>query len=119
VILWIDAQLSPALAPWIEETFAIEARSVKCLGLRDARDREIFLRAREAGAIVLTKDADFPLLLKEFGPPPQVLWLTAGNTSNIRVREILSSTLPRALVYFAAGEPLVQINDSGTLPTQT
>lgn len=26
---WIDAQLSPALAPWLEETFAVEAYSIK------------------------------------------------------------------------------------------
>ena len=34
--LWIDAQLSPSLAPWIEETFGIPAFFVSRLGLRDA-----------------------------------------------------------------------------------
>jgi len=36
VILWLDAQLSPALGPWITETFAVTARAVRELGLRDA-----------------------------------------------------------------------------------
>jgi len=38
VILWIDAQLSPALVLWIRETFHIEAYAVRDLGLRDAKD---------------------------------------------------------------------------------
>ena len=59
------------------------------LGLRDARDPEIFLAARTADAIVMTKDADFVDLLERFGPPPRVLWVTCGNTSNARLRDIL------------------------------
>ncbi|MEM1128451.1 MAG: hypothetical protein AAGI71_17530 [Bacteroidota bacterium] len=35
--LWIDAQLSPALAAWITSEFAgIDAHSARRLGLRDA-----------------------------------------------------------------------------------
>ncbi len=59
--------------------------------------------------MVLTKDADFPHLLQQHGPPPKVLWLTCGNTSNQNVREILSSTLPSALKLLEAGESLVEI----------
>ena len=54
MILWIDAQLSPALAPWITQQFGIEAYSVKWLGYRDATDPVIFQAAREAGAVVMT-----------------------------------------------------------------
>ena len=44
--LWIDAQLSRALAPWITAHFPeIEAFSVKHLGLRNAEDLEIFQAA--------------------------------------------------------------------------
>jgi predicted nuclease of predicted toxin-antitoxin system len=55
VIVWVDAQLSPALAPWIQQQFALEAVSVRALGLRDSKDREIFEAAKAASAIVLTK----------------------------------------------------------------
>jgi predicted nuclease of predicted toxin-antitoxin system len=55
LIFWIDAQLSPYLAKWISSEFGVEARPVRDLGLRDARDREIFLAAREAGATVMTR----------------------------------------------------------------
>jgi predicted nuclease of predicted toxin-antitoxin system len=51
VILWIDAQLSPALAPWLSERFGVQAFSAKYLGHRDAEDAEIFRAAREAGAV--------------------------------------------------------------------
>ncbi len=45
--LWIDAQLSPAIAAWINRTFDdIKAESVRSLGLRDATDPEIFEEAK-------------------------------------------------------------------------
>ncbi len=109
MIFWIDAQLSPSLAPWIAEQFGIEAYSAKWLGYRDASDRVIFQAAHEAGVIVMTKDSDFLRLLDEYGPPPQVLWVTMGNTSNANMREALNRLLPRAMVMLKAGEPLVEI----------
>ena len=107
--IWIDAQLSPGLAPWIERELGIAARSVSRLGLRDAADEEIFAAARQARAIVLTKDADFERLLAAHGPPPRVVWLTFGNTSNAHAREVLRSTLPAALSILSSGESLVEI----------
>lgn len=38
MILWIDAQLSRALAPWITTELGVDAYSVKYVGLRDAED---------------------------------------------------------------------------------
>ena len=70
VILWIDAQLSPALARWIRETFGIKAQAVRDLGLRNAKDPVIFKAAREARVVVMSKDEDFRLLVERLGPPP-------------------------------------------------
>lgn len=64
--LWVDAQLSPHLAPWLAE---------------------------------------------RYGPPPQVIWITMGNTSNARMREVLDSLLPDALALLERGETLVEIGD--------
>jgi predicted nuclease of predicted toxin-antitoxin system len=111
VIIWVDAQLSPALAPWITLNFGIESFSVKRLGMVNATDPAIFDAARSANAIVLTKDADFSLLLERLGPPPQVLWVRCGNTSKAHVQRILTATFPDALRLLRAGEPLVEIND--------
>src|SRR5437867_11247841 len=97
MILWLDAQLSPSVAAWISATFGIEAHAVRDLGLREAKDSPIFQAARAAGAVVMTKDSDFAEMVQRLGPPPKVLWVTCGNTSNARLREILSSQLPAAV----------------------
>lgn len=62
MILWLDAQLSPALALWIEATFRVDALALRGVGLRDATDQQIFEAARAAGATVMTKDSDFVTL---------------------------------------------------------
>lgn len=79
------------------------------LGLRDATDREIFLAARREGATVVTKDNDFVRLLEDLGPPPQVIWITCGNTSNANLKRILANTLPGALEFLRLGESLVEV----------
>ena len=107
----MDAQLSPALAPWLTEQFAVEAFSARHLGLVPAKDRAIFQAAREANAVVLTKDADFTSWLERLGPPPRVLWLRCGNTSNARLKVLLRKTLPAALEMLNSGESLVEIAD--------
>jgi predicted nuclease of predicted toxin-antitoxin system len=109
VIIWVDAQLSPAIAAWISSNFSVPATALRDLGLRDATDRAIFLAARSALAILLTKDSDFLRLLDELGSPPKVIWLTCGNTSNARLKQILTSTLPQALALLQS-EQLVEIN---------
>jgi len=110
VILWIDAQLSPALANWITEQFTpIQALPVRELGLRNADDREIFVQARSAGAVVMTKDRDFLRLLFEQGPPPQVIWLRVGNSSNQALQAVLLRTLEQALASLRDGEPWVEV----------
>ena len=62
-----------------------------------------------SGAIIVTKDRDFLLLLKDEGPPPQVIWLRVGNSNNIFLQQVLSSTLPKALELLREGEPWVEI----------
>lgn len=55
MIFWLDAQLSPAFAPWLVEVFKVQAYSVRWLGYRDATDDAIFAAARAAEAIVITQ----------------------------------------------------------------
>ncbi len=81
------------------------------LDLLDASDAVIFHAGRRAQAIVMTKDADFVRLLEQHGPPPQVLWVTVGNASNARMKEVLAETLLPALDLLRDGKPLVEIRD--------
>ena len=108
--IWIDAHLSPAIATWIANTFRVTAVALRDIGLRDAEDSEIFEAAKAQGVIFMTKDSDFVDLVDRLGAPPQIIWLTWGNTSNARLREILSLTLPNALELLRVGENLVEIS---------
>ena len=109
--LWLDAQLSPAMAPWIAENFGVECSSVREVGLRDAEDVEIFQAARAANVVVMSKDSDFPELVERLGSPPQVLWVTCGNTSNRSLKELFQKCLQTALDLLHGGEPIVEVND--------
>ena len=112
--LWLDAHLSPRLASWLEEMFDLSVLAIQAdTSLVSSKDRAIFLAAKDAGAVVMTKDRDFVDLLDWLGPPPQVIWLTCGNTSNRMLRRILSATLRDALKLIQNGEPLVEISDTG------
>lgn len=115
MVIWIDAQFSPLIASWITDTFGIEAKAVRELGLRDAADRHIFISAKDQNAVVMTKDRDFIRLLDELGPPPSVIWVTCGNTANARLQEILLTTLASAVALLDSGERLVEITGSSTL----
>jgi predicted nuclease of predicted toxin-antitoxin system len=108
--LWVDAQLPPLLAEWInQQGFGVQASAVRDLGLRDATDPEIFQAARTVDAVVMTKDRDFVHLLDRHGAPPQVIWMRMGNCSNSALQQILDRTLPQALVLLQSGEPWVEI----------
>lgn len=107
--VWLDAHLSPVIAPWLAATFGVSAVPVRDLGLRDAPDSPIFQAARTAGAVVMTKDADFPEMVGRLGAPPQVLWLRCGNTSNAALKALLSTELLAALARIAAGDPVVEV----------
>lgn len=110
MIFWIGAQLSPALAPWITETFRVQTFALRDIGMRDATDHEIFLAARREAVVVMTKDSDFPKLQDRFGAPPQVIWITCGNTLNANLKRLLLQTLPQALALLETGEALVEIS---------
>jgi predicted nuclease of predicted toxin-antitoxin system len=109
----LDAQLSPSLAVWLSRRFKLEAVAVRDVGLRNAEDREIFEAARKADVVVVTKDRDFVDLLEIYGPPPKVLWVTCGNTSNARMRSVLAKEFPTALELLNGDASLVELTDLG------
>jgi predicted nuclease of predicted toxin-antitoxin system len=110
--IWIDAQLSPFIANWINANFTdIDAKSARTLGLEDANDYDIFRKARNANAIVMNKDYDFVKLIELHGVPPKLIWITCGNTSNIRLCDILSTSLRQAIDLLNQQEDIVEISD--------
>jgi len=82
----VDANLPPTLVQWLVSE-GHEAHHVGELGMETAPDREIWVRARQTDACIVTKDEDFILLhaLDRAGPP--VIWVRIGNAS----RDVLCS----------------------------
>jgi predicted nuclease of predicted toxin-antitoxin system len=108
--IWIDAQLSPACAHWLPGLIGLPAIALRDLGLRDADDADIFQQAAKADAIVLTKDADFVLLQTRHGPPPRLIWLTCGNTSNSELRTVCERHAAALRAWLVDGSPLIEIH---------
>jgi predicted nuclease of predicted toxin-antitoxin system len=69
----------------------------------------VFAKAKSMNAIVMTKDNDFLNLLLKYKAPPKIIWLTCGNTSKKRLKEILSSYLSVAL-QMLNDDDIVEIN---------
>ena len=59
----------------------------------------------------MTKDRDFVDLLERLGPPPKLIWVTLGNTSNRNLKRILTATLHDAIDLLSRGESLVEISE--------
>jgi predicted nuclease of predicted toxin-antitoxin system len=117
VRLWLDAQLPPLLAGWINtQGWGIQSVAVRDLGLRDASDPVVFQAAGVAGAVVMTKDRDFIRLLDEQGPPPQVIWLRLGNCGNAALQDVLSTTLARAIDHLRVRRIQAGSSARGWLP---
>lgn len=107
----VDAQLPPALAHHLGKHFNVTASHVRDLGLRDADDLTIHGHARRSESIVITKDSDFVELVHRHGAPPQVVWVTCGNTTNSNLQRIFNATFATALQLLTAGESVVEIVD--------
>ena len=106
---WVDAQLPPLLAEWLSKEYAVEALSLRDLGMRDATDIEIFQAAHRAQAVVISKDSDFVELVSRHGSPPQLLWVTCGNVTNRRLQSVFGKTFSQALALLASGQSIVEV----------
>lgn len=109
--VWLDVHLPPALIPWLKERFGVDAEAFRNVGWTREPDASIFSSLRKEGEVVMTKDSDFVALVETKGPPPQVIWLTSGNTSNKNLRRILEGTMEDAIELLRRGEPIVEIRD--------
>ncbi|MGK5089785.1 DUF5615 family PIN-like protein [Bdellovibrionota bacterium FG-2] len=112
MIFWVDEQISPKFAGWLTQQFQVEAHSVGTLGYSSTGDDEIFKKARDAKAVVITKDRDFREMVLQQGAPPQVIWVTCGNTSTARLQVVFAKAFPLALELLRGGEVLVEVTDS-------
>ena len=59
--------------------------------------------------VILSKDEDFPRLVSQRGPPPQIVWLRYGNVTNRELRRIVVTAWPRIRSLLSASEPLIEV----------
>jgi predicted nuclease of predicted toxin-antitoxin system len=85
----VDANLPPALAQWLASE-RHEAYHVSDFGMEAMPDREIWKRARDMDACIVTKDEDFVLLSALDRAGPAIVWIRVGNA----VRNVLLARLP-------------------------
>ncbi len=111
MIYWVDAQLPPQLSNWLNETFEVEAYALRDLQLRDAKDEEIFQKARQQGIVIISKDYDFVEMVLRLGIPPQLLWLTCGNITNRHLQVLFTQVFSKAQKLLSKGEVIVEITD--------
>ena len=107
MIFWLDAQISPGLADWLQKTFGVTAMAVRDVRLRDAEDDHLFFSARQVANVLITKESGF-IHLKDM-LPLKVIWLTCENTSEKELRRVFLMHFRKAVRLFEAGEALVEI----------
>lgn len=103
----IDAQLPPGLARWLAGK-GHHSVHVNDLGLGAAPDNAIEAMAREMGATIWSKDADFAERTRR-AHGLQVVWLRVGNTTNASLQAKLAHDLPTIESALANGESLIEI----------
>ena len=104
----VDAQLPPALAALLCE-LGQEAVAVRDIGLRESDDGAIWQYALEHGAIIVTKDEDFPERSLRSPSPPSVVWLRIGNCSNRALSAWFRPLWPEIERRLNAGDHVVEV----------
>lgn len=104
----VDAQLPPAVARWLCDA-GHDARAVREVGLREAEDSDIWNYALKTGAVLITKDEDFPMRAQQTNVSPVIVWLRIGNTSNQALRQWFLPQLPQIIEWIEQGVRVQEI----------
>ena len=86
--LLLDENLSRRLVPFLQHSFPGTSQVV-LLGMESASDKAVWLRAKEDGYVVVTRDADFQELSLVWGAPPQIIRLRTPNSTRAAVLKLL------------------------------
>jgi predicted nuclease of predicted toxin-antitoxin system len=104
----VDAQLPPALARLLSDAGHI-AEHVVDVGLADAPDAAIWAFATLHGAIIITKDEDFPVQRASHRHRPTVVWLRVRNCSRQELIRWFMPLLPQIVGLIDAGEAVIEL----------
>ena len=104
----VDANLPPALAQWLASE-GHEAQHVADFGMAAMPDREIWQRARDLNACIVTKDEDFVLLQALDRAGPAVVWICIGNAVRNVLMHRLPALWPDVINAIERGEKIVEV----------
>jgi predicted nuclease of predicted toxin-antitoxin system len=110
----VDAQLPPELAAWLSAA-GHEAQHISSLGMAGAEDAQIWQKALEFGAFVVTKVADFFAIFQANAATPRqagVIWLRLGNTRTQRLLEVMASLMPEIESLARQGELFIEVGEA-------
>lgn len=103
----VDQQLPKKLAGWIRER-GCEAHHLKEIGMLHAEDADIWRAAEARGAVIISKDEDFSVIVR-IQPGPQVVWLRVGNCSNDALLARMADVWPTLILELEAGVRRVEV----------
>ena len=106
----VDANLPPALAAWLASQ-GHDAHHLTELGLERMSDREIWARARDIGACVVTKDEDFVMMRALDNQGPAVIWVRTGNTTKRALLARFSRSFAAIIASLERGETIIEISE--------
>ena len=100
---WIDLNLPPAMAKWLQDDFQVSAKSFKELNFETAEDVAVFRKAASSinTIVITTKDIDFKNLVGAKTYPPKILYLNVGNVSNKFLKEIIYKSFKEVIRIFS------------------
>jgi predicted nuclease of predicted toxin-antitoxin system len=103
--VWLDTNISPIIAKWINDYTEIPAKSSYTLSLHSMSDNEIYTLAKNQGNIILvSKDSDFAELISRKGSPPKLINLKIGNCDNRALWALLKPHIFTAVQELTSSE---------------
>ena len=86
--LLFDNNLSPKLADLVSDDFPGSCHLLT-LGLMNADDHSIWMRAKHAQFTIVTQDSDFNNICQLRGFPPKIIWLRTGNSKTSGLKKLI------------------------------
>ncbi len=107
--LLVDNPLPLALARFFAAN-GFDCRHVPDIGMGSTDDRAIWEHARAHGLGIVTKDADFPLMVDRQGSiPTQLVWVRLGNCRKTAWLHAFTSLLPQLQALLDEGGRVIEI----------
>ena len=104
----VDAQLPPRLARTLSDE-GHPSEHLEDIGLRHAKDQDVWDYAIEHGSAIITKDDDFVERFRRLPNGPVIVWLRIGNACNRVLLAWFMPSLPALVQRIDAGDRLIEV----------